>query len=106
MATTVLQTYLKVQKYYRKFFESTNITIIFCFLKNFLAPLETKYIRANKAPFLNKELQKGALKYMQKCLIFIVVPLLRLENIKERSKKIDCWFLLMLTKANKSKKNS
>ena len=25
----------------------------------------------------------------QKCLIFIVVPLLRLENIKERWKKIE-----------------
>ena len=25
----------------------------------------------------------------QKCLIFIVVPLLRLENIKERKKKIE-----------------
>ena len=25
----------------------------------------------------------------QKCLIFILVPLLRLENIKERQKKIE-----------------
>ena len=28
----------------------------------------------------------------QKCLIFIVVPLLRLENIKERWKKIERYF--------------
>ena len=27
----------------------------------------------------------------QKCLIFIVVPLLRLENIKERWKKIESY---------------
>ena len=87
MATTVLKTYLKVQKYYRRFFESTNITIIFCLGKNSLAPLKAKYIRANKASFMNKELQKAALKYMQKCLIFIVVLLLRLENIKQRWKK-------------------
>ena len=26
---------------------------------NFLAPLKTKYARANKAPFMNKELQKA-----------------------------------------------
>ena len=31
----------------------------------------------------------GIAQNAQKCLIFIVVPLLRLENIKERRKKIE-----------------
>ena len=31
----------------------------------------------------------GIAQNEQKCLIFIVVPLLRLENIKERWKKIE-----------------
>ena len=34
----------------------------------------------------------GIAQNMQKCLIFIVVPLLRLKNIKERWEKIKRYF--------------